>query len=83
MGLTVRMPEVSRFYDHHPPHFHAEYGEYEMLVNINTLAIIGGRLPARALGMVTEWASLHQQELLAAWERARQLEPPGKIQPLP
>lgn len=66
------MPEVSRFYgivikifydDHNPPHFHAEYGEYEMLVNINTLAIMGGRLPARALGMVSEWASLHQQEL--------------------
>jgi uncharacterized membrane protein len=62
---------------------HAEYGEYEVLVNINTLAIIGGGLPARAVGMVTEWASLHQQELLAAWERAKRLEPPGKIQPLP
>ena len=59
------MPEVSRFYgivikifydDHNPPHFHAEYGEYEVLVSINTLALIGGRLPARALGMATEWA---------------------------
>jgi hypothetical protein len=38
------MPEVSRFYgivikifydDHNPPHFHAEYGEHEVLVNIN------------------------------------------------
>jgi hypothetical protein len=86
------MPEVSRFYgivikifydDHNPPHFHAEYGEHEALVNINTLAIIGGRLPPRALGMVTEWASQHQQELLAAWERAKQLQPPGRIQPLP
>jgi hypothetical protein len=28
------------------------------------LAILGGRLPARALGMVTEWASLHQRDLL-------------------
>jgi hypothetical protein len=86
------MPEVSRFYgivikifydDHNPPHLHAEYGEYEVLINISTLATIGGGLPARALGMVTEWASLHQQELLAAWERAKRLEPPGKIQPLP
>lgn len=66
------MPEVSRFYGivikifydgHNPPHFHAEYGEYEMLVNINSLAIMGGGLPARALGMVSERASLHQQEL--------------------
>lgn len=86
------MPEVSRFYgivikmfydEHNPPHFHAEYGEYEVLVNINTLAIIGGRLPARALGMATEWAALHQQELRAAWDRARQFQSPGHIDPLP
>ncbi|MEK7715457.1 MAG: DUF4160 domain-containing protein [candidate division NC10 bacterium] len=86
------MPEVSRFYgivirifydDHNPPHFHAEYGEYEVLVNVNTLAILGGGLPARALGMVTEWASLRQQELLVAWQRASRLQPPGKIEPLP
>ena len=86
------MPEVSRFYglvikifydDHNPPHFHAEYGEYVVLVNINTLAIMSGRLPARAMGLVTEWASLHQQELRAAWERATRLLPPGQIAPLP
>jgi hypothetical protein len=54
-----------------------------VLVNINTLAILSGRLPARALGMATEWASLHQQELRAAWGRAKQLLPPGQIDPLP
>jgi hypothetical protein len=84
------MPEVSRFYgivvkifyaDHNPPH--AEYGDYEVLVNINTLAILGGSLPARAFGLVTEWASLHQQELRVAWERASRLQPPGRIEPLP
>ena len=86
------MPEVSRFYglvikifydDHNPPHFHVEYGEYEVLVAINTLAIMSGRLPARALGMATEWASLHQRELRDAWDRAKQLLPPGQIDPLP
>ena len=85
------MPEVSRFYgivirmyfeDHFPPHFHAYYGEHNALVNIRTMAVISGRLPARALGMVIEWALLHQDELQAAWERARNLEPPGKIDPL-
>jgi len=40
--------------DHNPPHFHAAYGEHEILVNINTLAILSGGLPARALGLVTE-----------------------------
>jgi len=90
--LMSRMPEVSRFYglvikifydDHNPPHFHAEYGEYAVLVDIDTLAILRGRLPGRALGMVTEWASMHQDELRAAWERAKQLLPPGQIEPLP
>ena len=91
-GLMAQMPEISRFYglvikifydDHNPPHFHAEYGEYEVLIDITTLAIMSGRVPARALGMVTEWASLHQQELRVAWERAKQLLPPGHIDPLP
>ena len=85
------MPEVSRFYgiivkmyfnDHAPPHFHAFYGEHEVLVSITTLAVIAGRLPPRAMGLVTEWASLRQNELLVAWERARNQESPGKVEPL-
>jgi hypothetical protein len=70
------------FDEHPPPHFHALYGEYEALININTLAIISGKLPGRALGLVMEWALLHQTELNALWERARELEPLGKIPPL-
>jgi hypothetical protein len=86
------MPELSRFYgivvkmyfgDHAPPHFHAEYAETEALINIETLAVFAGRLPPRALGLVTEWAALHQDELLGAWERASHLESAGKIDPLP
>jgi hypothetical protein len=85
------VPEVSRFYgivirmyfeDHSPPHFHAYYGEYDALINIHTMAVISGRLPPRALGLVIEWALLHQDELQTAWERARNLEPLGKIAPL-
>ena len=50
------MPEISRFFgivikifynDHGPPHFHAEYGEYEVLVEIETLAVYRGSLPPR------------------------------------
>ena len=48
------MPEVSRFYgiiiriffrDHQPPHFHAIYGEYEAVVEIETREIVRGRNP--------------------------------------
>lgn len=85
------MPELSRFYgivikmyfdDHAPPHFHAEYGEYEALININTLAVIAGRLPARALKLVIEWASLHQAELDREWTKAENLQSLDKIPPL-
>lgn len=86
------MPEISRFYgivikmyfaDHAPPHFHAEYGEHQMVVNLDTLAIIAGKLPPRATGLVMEWATLHQNELRADWQRAQQMEPLQRIAPLP
>ena len=85
------MPEISRFYgivikmffdDHNPPHFHAFYGEYEVLININSFAVFAGNLPPRALGLVIEWATQHQDELLTNWERARGQESLSKIEPL-
>ena len=85
------MPELSRFYgiiirmyfnDHSPPHFHAIYGGEEALIEIDTLGVFAGKLPPRALGLVTEWASLHQEELHQDWQRARALEPLEKIEPL-
>ena len=85
------MPEVSRFYgivvqifysDHAPPHFHAKYAGREILVSIQDMTVLEGRLPPRALGMVMEWAAIHQTELLDAWNQAQQHESPGKIAPL-
>jgi hypothetical protein len=71
------MPEVARFYgiiikvffgDHPPPHFHAVYGEYNALISIESLEIIEGDLPKRAQGLVMDWASLYQSDLLKMWE---------------
>lgn len=85
------MPEISRFYgivirmyynDHLPPHFHAEYGGTEMVFGIETLDVIAGRLPARATGLVTEWASQHRAELQAVWNQARQMQPMDRVDPL-
>ena len=85
------MPEVSRFYgivirmyfaDHPPPHFHAEYGEYEALVSIDEPWIIAGELPSRAFSLVRDWASLHREELMSVWEEARQQRPLSRIAPL-
>ncbi len=86
------MPEVSRFYgiviriyfgDHPPPHFHADYGEHSAKFNIETLDVFEGQLPNRALALVLEWAATHQNELREAFNRAANMQPPGKIDPLP
>jgi hypothetical protein len=68
--------------DHVPPHFRAEYAEHEVRVALDSFAILSVQLPPRAMGLVTEWASLHRQELQAAWARASHLRPPGRIEPL-
>lgn len=85
------MPEISRFFgivirmyfdDHNPPHFHARYGDDEAVIGIHSLGILHGKLPPRIMGMVSEWAALHQKELLANWQKAVNLEPLEKIEPL-
>jgi hypothetical protein len=53
-GFAV--PEISRFFgivvrmffnDHEPPHFHVTYGEFEALIEVDTLAVYRGELPRR------------------------------------
>jgi hypothetical protein len=85
------VPEISRFFgiivrifynDHHPAHFHAVYGDAEALISIDTLAVLRGELPRRALALVLEWASLHRTELARDWELARSGQTPEPINPL-
>jgi hypothetical protein len=85
------MPEISRFYgivikmffaDHNPPHFHVQYNDFAVIIEIDTLSIIQGKLPPRALGLTMEWASIHQKELKEFWNAASRMEPIGKIKPL-
>ena len=86
------MPEICRFYgivikmyfaDHAPAHSHAEYAEHEARIAIDSLAVISGRLPPRAMGLVAEWATLHQQELQELWDKARDQQPLNRIEALP
>ncbi len=85
------MPEISRFYgivirmfyeEHNPPHFHAQYGEYNAVIRINDYALVEGYLPPKALGMVTEWANIHKDELLRNWDLAQDNSELIKIEPL-
>jgi hypothetical protein len=51
-------------------------------VEIHSLAVLEGRLAPRVLGMVIEWALLHQRELLENWELARTQQALRAIEPL-
>lgn len=77
-GITIRM-----FYDDHaPPHFHVQYGEFKAEIAIESLQVLAGRLPRRALSMTIEWAASHCAELLEDWDLCRQHKQPQQIQPL-
>ena len=85
------MPEISRFFgivislyydDHLPPHFHARSSGDEAVIAIATQDVLRGWLPFRALELVCEWAMMHEQELMANWERARARRRLMKIEPL-
>lgn len=84
------MPIVSRFYgiivfifwrDHSPPHFHARYGEYEIIVEIEGGARTG-TMPGRAVSMIQQWRELHKDELMENWRLAEQKKPLRHIEPL-
>ena len=79
-GMAIAMHFGDR--EHPPPHFHAIYGEYEVSLAIETLEILDGTLPRRALHLVSEWAELHREELLDDWERAWNHLPLNPIPPL-
>jgi hypothetical protein len=84
------MPEISRFFgiivamfynDHSPPHFHVRYGDDKAIIAIESLRLLEGKLKPRTLGLVIEWASLHQAELMDDWQPARAMQPLKSIQP--
>lgn len=88
------MPEVSRFYGivirmysergarHRQPHFHAYFGEWTATIAIDSLANLGGALPAPQRRLVDAWAEIHRAELLENWTLLNSGRPGFKIEPL-
>ena len=71
------MPEISRFLgiiitmyfdEHNPPHFHVRYNEFRAKMDIASLNVTDGTIPARVRGLVEEWAEMHREELMKIWE---------------
>ena len=75
------MPEISRFYgitikmyflsrDHNPPHIHAIYNKDIAVIDIQTLEVIEGKMPKRALKLVKEWILIHKSEIKEIWKKS-------------
>lgn len=77
-GILIRM----YFNDHPPPHFHARYNEHQAVIEIESLSLVEGSLPKRALSLVIEWATIHKVELLSDWSLCQAKQEPFQIDPL-
>jgi hypothetical protein len=62
-GILIKM----YFREDGVPHFHALYGEYNGVLEIEGLEMIEGDLPIRAQKMVKEWANRYRNDLLGMW----------------
>tara|TARA_B100001013_G_scaffold332672_1_gene249077 strand:+ start:222 stop:425 length:204 start_codon:yes stop_codon:yes gene_type:complete len=66
------MPVITRFYgiiikmyfnEHGVPHFHAVYGEYNGVFELENLEMIEGDLPGRAIKMIKEYGQKAIKEI--------------------
>ena len=80
------MPSISNFYgitikmffgDHNPAHFHAVYGEFNGVFDLDSLEMTEGDLPKRAINLIKEWATIHKNELIYIWENNDYIKIPG------
>lgn len=85
------MPTISMFrgikitmywMDHMPPHFHATYGDCEVLVSIKDLEVLEGNFPSKQLKMLLGWAAIRQDQLMENWELATKKQELFAIEPL-
>lgn len=84
------MPEISRFLgivifmnfnEHNPPHFHARYGDYQIVIGISD-GVVEGKFPKRALALVMERFEQNRDELMENWNTLKNDGLFKKIKPL-
>ncbi len=87
------MPELSRFYgiiikmyfndvqQHHKPHIHAFYGDYEAVIAVDG-ELLAGSIPTKQLKIINAWLAINENEVYRAWNLAVRSEHFDKIKPL-
>jgi hypothetical protein len=67
--------------EHAPPHFHAKYGDDEIVVEIMS-GTVAGHMSPKGIALVQEWREIHRDELLQDWKLAEQMKPLLQVPPL-
>jgi hypothetical protein len=80
-GIIIRMYLIDND-NHHLPHIHAKYAEFEASLSIADADLLAGNLPRKQMRLVQAWIELHRDALMADWELAVSGELPYKIPPL-
>ena len=62
-GIVIRLLTLQGF----GTRLHAFHGDSELVVDLASLRIIDGAVPAVVQQMVMTWAKEHQRELLSGW----------------
>ncbi len=88
------MPVISLFYgliismyyldnkQHHLPHIHVKYNEFESVFSIPDGDLLSGNLPSNKIKLIKAWIEIRQEDLMADWSLAIKGEPVFKIEPL-
>ena len=63
-GMKVTM----NYSEHNPPHFHVDFQERKIVVDIREGAIIKGALPRRQALELLAWVEVNRETLMWNWE---------------
>ena len=74
-GIIIKMYFIQS--EHGAPRFHAVYGEFNGVFDIQTQQMLEGDLPVRAQRLVKEWVAIYARELLDMWNRQEFRQLPG------
>lgn len=77
-GIIIRMYNNN---EHNPPHFHATYQEYNATFDFDGEILIGS-MPKKQTKLISAWAEIHKEELIANWDLAMHEQQLYKIDPL-
>ncbi len=72
-GILIKM----YFCEHGVPHFHAIYGDFNGVFDLQTLEMIEGDLPQRAQRMIVDWSTQYKNDLLQMWQTQNYKKLPG------